>query len=121
MDQHAVASAPLAEESFVDLMERGRSRSPAGAARSARSVRAVRARFLEWGGGEATRTVCEVARNRPGAFVLSIDDDDKRQRSLAGRTPLFPFLIFGGSINAWRARARTTGCGRTHSTRSKPG
>jgi hypothetical protein len=51
-------------------------------------------RFLEWGSGETTKVLCEIARTRPNPIVLSIDDCDEYQRSVAASLPLYGFLHF---------------------------
>jgi hypothetical protein len=51
-------------------------------------------RFLEWGSGESTRALCDIAQKRRDPIVLSIDDHDAYQRSIAASLPLYPFLHF---------------------------
>jgi hypothetical protein len=51
-------------------------------------------RFLEWGSGESTRALCAIASRRPDPMVLSIDNEDAYQRSVAASLPLYSFLHF---------------------------
>jgi hypothetical protein len=51
-------------------------------------------RFLEWGSGETTRLLCELALKRADPLVMSIDDNENYIRAVSDSLPLYPFLHF---------------------------
>ncbi|CAO4167872.1 hypothetical protein [Methylorubrum aminovorans] len=50
--------------------------------------------FLEWGSGETTAALCEIAKGRPNPFVMSIDHVPEYQDLVASSMPMYPFLHF---------------------------
>lgn len=51
-------------------------------------------RFLEWGSGETTKLLCEIALKRTDPLVMSIDHHDEYIRAISGSLPLYTFLHF---------------------------
>ncbi|KHK00136.1 hypothetical protein [Desulfovibrio sp. TomC] len=50
--------------------------------------------FLEWGSGETTNLLCDIARTRKLPMVMSLDDDLKKQTNVAENIANYKFLHF---------------------------
>ncbi|SFM79504.1 glycosyltransferase [Methylobacterium pseudosasicola] len=48
--------------------------------------------FLEWGSGETTKLLCQIAETRPAPFVLTIDHNLIYQKTVAELLPRYEFL-----------------------------